>query len=179
MIIKNHLKYIIIFFGIILTILFLPKISSAATMNAVSCDWADMQAAINQAVGGDTVMVPAGSCAWNSAIVLNKSLFLIGAGTGNTIITGYAFNVANGINNWRISGFEFKDSGSIVTASQIGQSRSSTGNHNYRIDHNKFIGYDHWIQIDGHSAGVIDHNEFFGSSGTGIYILGDDEAAWT
>jgi len=61
----------------------------AATINAASCSQADVQAAINSAVDGDTVNIPAGTCEWgagNTFINVNKKVTLQAAGKGQTTI---------------------------------------------------------------------------------------------
>jgi len=69
--------------------LFLPLvITDAATINANSCSYADVSAAINSAQSGDIVNVPAGNCTWNSQLVITKGIVLKGAGIDSTIITG-------------------------------------------------------------------------------------------
>jgi hypothetical protein len=76
----------------------------------------------------------------------------------------------------RISGFSF--SGSSAIGMYVGANRSSVGSRNFRIDHCRFTGYGAWIEYDGHCTGVVDHNEFLKCTGEGMYIWGDDEAAW-
>lgn len=65
-----------------------PRSSWGATINAISCAQADVQAAINAARDGDTVIVPAGSCAWGSGISINgKGMHLKGISKGAVTIT--------------------------------------------------------------------------------------------
>lgn len=66
---------------------------NAATNFAKSCSQADVQAAINSASAGDTVIVPAGECTWTSGITFNKTVKLEGAGKDSTIITGTGSNL--------------------------------------------------------------------------------------
>ena len=61
--------------------------NTAGVVYAASCSLADVQAAITAADPCDTVMVPAGSATWASALLVDKPLLLIGAGIGQTIIT--------------------------------------------------------------------------------------------
>jgi hypothetical protein len=53
--------------------------SEAATINASSCSYEDIQAAITNAQSGDTVLVPAGNCTWNNQLVITKGIYLIGS----------------------------------------------------------------------------------------------------
>ena len=43
-------------------------------INARSCAQSDVQAAINTAIDGDVVDVPAGSCTWNSMVDAPNSI---------------------------------------------------------------------------------------------------------
>src|SRR5579859_2642983 len=87
----------------------------AATNSAVSASLSDVQAAVNAASPGDTVLVPAGKSTWSSSLSISKQINLIGAGNNATFITnaisgnGYLFSVslANG-NSFRVSGFYFE-----------------------------------------------------------------------
>ena len=75
--------------GILLGLL-LSALSSApayaATYTAASCSTSDVQAAINSAAGGDTVIIPAGSCAWTSGVTISgKGITVTGQGSGRII----------------------------------------------------------------------------------------------
>src|SRR5688572_13496595 len=62
--------------------------ASGATINAASLSSADVQTAINSAVDGDTVQMPAGSATWSTMVTwTGKGIHLKGAGTNATIIT--------------------------------------------------------------------------------------------
>ena len=89
---------------------------------------ADVQAAINAANPGDTVIVPAGSATWDSDLTINKSVKVIGAGIGKTIVSRGSGNCAvlMTANGARFSGFEFVSGGMTVR----GQG--------WRIDHVRF-----------------------------------------
>jgi hypothetical protein len=63
-----------------------PPSVAAATIDATSCSSAAVQAAINAAVDGDTVVIPSGNCAWTSGVTINgKGIELQGAGSGRII----------------------------------------------------------------------------------------------
>ncbi len=193
---KLKIIFTLLIFG---AIFLLPKVSLAATINAASCSQADVQAAINSASNGDTVVVPAGSCIWPyPRIVINKSLAIIGAGIDVTTITGAGFKVIRGTDNWRISGFTFDNqwyttdiTGSIqVSGSPYGPGSELAGCKNFRIDHNKFMHYGPQlssgcangyssIRIVGFSYGVIDNNQFYDSKSESIIYCGDGDASWT
>jgi len=61
---------------------------SAVLINADSCIQQDVQAAINQAVDGDSVRIPFGSCTWTTPVnIIDKNVAIIGAGQGLTNIS--------------------------------------------------------------------------------------------
>jgi len=64
-----------------------PLAAEAQTVNAASCSSTDVQNAINTAVAGGTVSVPAGNCTWSNLVTLSKAITLNGAGAGVTKIT--------------------------------------------------------------------------------------------
>lgn len=131
-----------------------------------------INAVIQSAEAGDTINVPAdtGSVIWSSYVYINKPIKIIGPGqnpngTHKLKIKWsgyYAFEIANGVNDWRVSGFEF-DTTSGQLAINI---TNSTG---WRVDNNKFInthstdtGVFVRTQVttsDAYMAGVIDNNE--------------------
>ena len=58
-----------------------------AARTAATCAFADVQAALDGASGGDTVRVPAGNCDWGGATVKSPAgVWLRGAGKGQTTI---------------------------------------------------------------------------------------------
>jgi PKD repeat protein len=64
----------------------LITVRQPGTITAASPSYADVKAAVDSAVSGDTVIVPAGSATWNSQLVITKGIYLIGAGMANTVI---------------------------------------------------------------------------------------------
>jgi hypothetical protein len=59
----------------------------AASITASSCSTASVQAAINAAAHGDTVVIPAGACTWTSGIAVSKQITLTGQAAGAVHIT--------------------------------------------------------------------------------------------
>jgi hypothetical protein len=60
--------------------------ANAAVLVAASCNSADVQAAINSAASGDTVVIPNGTCAWTSGVtIFGKGIKLQGGGSGRII----------------------------------------------------------------------------------------------
>lgn len=71
----------------------------AATQRAASCSTSAVQAAVNAANNGDTVLIPDGSCSWTSGISTNKQIWIRaenytptkgGSASRNVIITNNA-----------------------------------------------------------------------------------------
>jgi hypothetical protein len=60
--------------------------AGAATIAAASCNAADVQAALNRTLAGDTVSVPAGTCAWTTGVTWTApaNVTVAGAGTSAT-----------------------------------------------------------------------------------------------
>ena len=60
--------------------------ADAATLSAASCSSADVQTAINNALNGDLVVIPGGTCNWTSGVTINgKRIKLQGGGSGRII----------------------------------------------------------------------------------------------
>lgn len=159
------------------------------TIEAQSCSQQDVQAAINQAQDGDTVIVPEGNCIWTtpatrtpSVEVNNKSIVIKGAGIDQTIIvdnTGTAhretpFDI-NGVGGkpFRITGFTF--TGNCSSKGVI----NFHGTRNWHVDHNKFDclgGRGLWVGAD--SYGVVDHCSFINTD-QGVASFGSGDESWT
>ncbi|MCK4233684.1 hypothetical protein KAX75_04595, partial [candidate division WOR-3 bacterium] len=115
---KKALLFKAILFSITICLFvgFFGKSANAATINAASCEQADVQAAITDASPEDTVLVPAGNCTWNSVLTIAKGIYLIGAGDGVTNITctssdtyiiTYQPSDLSANHSFRVSGFTF------------------------------------------------------------------------
>jgi hypothetical protein len=145
---------------------------SSPTWKAANASVTEIQACITAANAGDTINVPAGtgSAAWSTYVNINKAVKIIGPGqnpdgTYKLKITwsgSYAFRNASGVNDWRVSGFEF-DTATSQLAVDI---YDSTG---WRIDHTKYHntaskGTGTFVRTgittsDAIMGGVIDNNE--------------------
>ena len=67
--------------------------ANAAVIAATSCSSAAVQAAINSAASGDTVVIPGGSCTWTSGVTISgKGVILRGQSPGQVTINN---NVTN------------------------------------------------------------------------------------
>jgi hypothetical protein len=58
---------------------------AAATIVAKSCAQADVQAAIEAARPGDTVLLPPGTASWNRSVTISKPIHLKGSGAGGFV----------------------------------------------------------------------------------------------
>lgn len=162
-----------------------PVLPTAVTViTAASCGASDVQAAIDLAVDTNIVDVPSGSCTWpavapNIVSIVNKNIWVRGAGVGSTIITadtgGTRFfhytitNAAKGAS--QISGITFRGtlgSGSAgIRIDSSGLNAIPTGR--WRMHH---LAFDlttlpsNGIGIWGVNYGVIDHVDWGGWQGT-------------
>lgn len=107
---KRNMASILIYAGAI--VLFLINSSArTATISASSCALSAVQAAVNSASPGDTILVPSGNCSWSGGVSLTKGVTVLGAGKNSTIITQKGANFfsikGNGSGNFRISNMKF------------------------------------------------------------------------
>jgi len=183
---------IIIFFGLLLSV----GTGHTATYTALSCEnktgQTDVQDAVNSASDGDTVIVPAGSCSWDTALEITKIIRLRGAGVGLTNITS---GVATGVNSYTIkydpvnatadylfevTGFSFTIPGQR-NGLVIYQSHSTTAElKKTRIHHNIFtnntLGYYVFTAQANFDSAVVDNNTFNGFQS--FQIGGKDTDTW-
>jgi hypothetical protein len=156
----------------------------AATLKAASCSSSDVQAAINAASDGDTVLVPAGSCSWSPQVKLNKAITLQGGNGGTTTITSAAAVVLTPGTGapTRLTGFTFTGFGTANDGDvRINTSSQTTA---YRVDHNVFINSSNptFIAQWGIGPGLIDHNSLTCAQGEMIHNAAQgpsDNSGWT
>ena len=117
-------------------------LNRAAVVPVSSCAQAAVQAAINSAQNGDTVLVPAGTCTWSSSVTISgKGITLQGAGIDRTIIRdGTANNLLSITANpafamTRVTGFTF-DANGTTKANNAGTLTvfGSNGGGRFRLD---------------------------------------------
>ncbi len=150
---------------------------------AASCNQTNVLTAINVSSDGDTVTVPAGTCAWNTLTISNKSISLIGAGitTGTTpgcggcatqITGGKVFTINTKSTGgtpagfFRLAGFQFtSDGGGCSGATNDAWSYVQGSSSNIRLDHNTWVSNVGVpcpvLTLNAYStafAGVADHN---------------------
>jgi len=127
---RDRRKAISTFSTILLGIWLSVLPAAAKTITAASTSQADVAGAIASASTGDTVNIPAGTSTWTSAIAVTKSISIIGAGVGNTVLINSTssgqgleipiFNLEPGDNNlMRVSAIYFRDSADAMTADGI------------------------------------------------------------
>ena len=132
------------------TLLMLPCQAYSAVITAASASYAHVSAAVSSASAGDTVNVPAGTETWDTQLLITKSLYLIGAGVGNTVIKNgivpadtmiyyYPLDYEIGDQPFRLSGFTFDANGDRVLSLGSGKSAPFTRQTKVRVDHNSFI----------------------------------------
>jgi hypothetical protein len=145
----------------------------AAVVNASDCSRTHVEAAINSASTGDTVIIPSGTSQWDSPIPVQKEISIQGAGVDSTIIERQGFTV-DSIDNWRITGMTFNGEAQAIRPMTIKNSK------NWRIDHIKFYDYNCNIAgIQKYSYGLIDHCDFLDVAGEIINITSyDGYDAW-
>jgi hypothetical protein len=160
---------------------------------AASCAQGDVQAAVDVAQDGDTVIVPPGTCVWvtpgsmkpavqigkqtgwNPPTFESKMITLRGAGIGQTVIVdqtlhGYnesailVFTVLG--KSVRVTGFTIDRPGQKAEKGSINVNGTGQA---WRIDHCEFINArrGNGIVASGDSYGVVDHCEFTTDSSPG------------
>lgn len=170
----------------------------AGVILAGSCERDSVQAAIDKAYDGDTVLVPAGTGIWNSAVTIgrqltwgenptfeSKQIVLQGAGKDRTIIInsgsygGTLLSIIGVADKFiRVTGFTFKG---VLRQSTTWPAINLNGKI-WRIDHCKFDCSDitPWQQGRGlivSGRGIIDHCDFLNSYQS-IAPFGDGDASW-
>ena len=176
----KHAKTNFVLLVVAVMTLFLASVGLAATNTAANASLAAVQAAVNVAVPGDTVLVPPGSATWAGTLIVQKSINLIGAGTNATFITNgtantLSFLIIVALTNgtaFHISGFYFDcnwtdGGGGIDIVAKVYQPFYNDVS-GFRIDHCVFARcfYNYGapanrpIQCSGRIWGVVDHCQF-------------------
>ena len=148
-------------------------------------DQASVASCISMAVSGDTINVSAGSAAWSTKVTLDKSISLIGAGEGSTVITDdvsddnmLAIGAGSTPITPRVSGMTIKgfNTSKVNLDATVAVAGISEGL-GFRLDH---ITFDN-ILITGIGTqdsvwGVVDHctfNMVVTATGWAIYLTND------
>jgi hypothetical protein len=162
-----------------------PIGTQAATISAASPSSQDVSAAVARANNGDTVQVPAGTATWTSGITISKNIYLIGAGSSQTIITAQADSIITWKpvidDKFRLSGFRFNGLGFKNIIHIIGPATQA------RIDHCIFYQGDSGVTTNyigsgatGRVAGVVDHCSFYNMARAAFVcdIRATDTTSW-
>jgi len=155
---------------------------AANTLAAASCARAAVAAAVASASDGDTVRIPAGTCAWTTQLDITKGIALIGDGTTRTILQDSvpkdgSFNsslirfVVNEPKTFRLSGLTIQGVTTDPSVFNKGHVRLAGTSKSFRIDHVSFTDQQTGgIKIEGYLFGVIDHSVFSGSYKQGVVV---------
>jgi hypothetical protein len=168
----------------VLAALLFAASSAAQTrmITAASPSLADVRRAIASAVDGDTVIVPAGTAAWTSALTIKKGITIQGQTTVNsdtgvcndlTILQdnlacrggcpggeGFFHCTVNTGQALRITGITMTSTGGLTTTGGVNGSVRVSGNSTQvRLDHLHFTNLFHanYVAIYGTIRGVADH----------------------
>lgn len=146
----------------------------AGSIQATTCNSSDVQAAINSASDGDTVLIPPGTCTWTTQVYMSsaKAITVRGAGIGMTTIldnvpkgtglyTSTLWNITTALGKtFRLTGMTIQglvtpDTYNKGTVMFQGTSQA------VRVDHIKFSQpSSSAIRFYGHIYGVVDHCDF-------------------
>ena len=158
-----------LFYLFTLTLLISLPVSAALY---VPGQYATIQAAVNAAVPGDTILVGAGTYYEN--VTIPQSLYIIGQGMWSTTVdaggANKCFHVTQS-NTWgKISGFTLTNSGTGFTGGTAngGMCLQTSGSGNWEISRNHFKEHPD-IGILSFDNGSIHHNVFEACGGGGSY----------
>lgn len=157
---------------------------------AASCIDVDVQAAIDEASDGHTVLVPPGACIWDARVdIIGKGITLQGAGVGQTVITEdvLAFNAleivpSNAHSVIRVTGLTFDRNGTDKSGNSgtINISGVADASNAFRVDNIELLelgGTGIGIFMNGFEiSGVFDNCTIQMNSGSGdksIRLFGD------
>jgi len=199
---KSPLKVLLSVEGIVyflfftVSLLFALAAQASSTITASTCNGPDVQAAINVAKDGDTVVIPAGRCTWTQTVTVgkvvsqspiqmqSKSITIQGAGMDQTIIVdnvpkpaatgGPIFRLitkSRGLT--RLTGLTVD--GGTGPADPHGRPMVTLGgfSQTWRLDHLRFITTNNFaVGIYGFTFGVMDHCIFdLNNWKHGVYVF--------
>ena len=130
---------------------------------------AELEAAIDAASDGDTIVIGAGTCSMSNIVISDKNITIKGGGAGVTNITaegGFGQWITNGSNSptWRLSGISFSGTGQIIPLT-VWADQAAAWRGPFRIDHCEF-NYPAGgasVYLFGPIYGLIDHCKFVSS----------------
>jgi hypothetical protein len=167
--------------------------TSGATITSADCTAANVQAAINSAANGDTVVIPAGTATWTNQVIVSKGITIQGAGIGQTILTDGTNNPymgrlwLNGFGNNFVCVHDMTlaaDTNSANNNGWIDLGKSTQTNasfHIYNVDFTNI--WRRGAQTWGDIGGCIDHCTFesalnIAGNATGVSFNGDSCNSW-
>jgi hypothetical protein len=169
---------------IVVAVLALVSVAQARTITAASCSQANVQTAINAAVAGDTVVIPAGTCTWTTQVswTAPANVTLQGAGSQTTTGGGDVTVIIDGVvrgsdiatlsittnasGTFRLTAITFRGNGNSNTWSDNGTVRIGGTSQQVRIDHVHFDRLRRQpLSLFG-IYGVVDHSLFDMVTGT-------------
>lgn len=159
---------------------------STGVVYAATCSSTDVQAAVDAASDGFTVVLPAGSCAWTAVAgaaavaISQKSITLQGAGADQTILSAtVSTGLATALRIDAGSGRPVRLTGVTLstTSASIELLTVAGASQTVRIDHNKFDAPTAVtaVHVAGALYGVIDHNTFHNAS---AIVEDDGDGSW-
>jgi hypothetical protein len=141
------------------------------TLAATDCSAGAVQAAIDAAHNGDTIIIPAGTCTWSSKVSIpgTKAMTLRGEGIDRTVIvdaiaSGPALDIVVGSGIVRVTALSLSLRGVDKTGLNASVNITGAGMDRFRIDHVHFReirARGILVRLFGSIlSGVIDHNTF-------------------
>jgi hypothetical protein len=163
---------------------------AGAEQQAAGCDSASVQAAIDAASDGDTVVIPAGACTWTEQVSITQGITVRGAGEEATVLTADGTTLFSMVGQGR--GARLTGLGLAGTAPQYGALVYVNGEYSaLRIDHIAvtnvsapsstvrvfWLGYDNIFTSTPAIRGVLDHITLSTNApGNFIMLYGKDDA---
>lgn len=188
----KNVKVIVAFVTLAISFLFISN-AGAATINATSCSQSAVQAAVNSAADGDTVVIPDGTCTWTSGITVDqsssrKSLTIRGLHDCTVDAKGRPTSCQTNITNFflgytGVDGKAFRLSNFRMIGGNVGNLISIRGTgKSWRIDHIYFdtvaassrIIYINEVGATDVTYGVIDSNTIINPSNTFLHYQPDN-----
>lgn len=173
----------------------------AATINAVSCSQADVQAAIDVASDGDMILLPSGNCTWNSHIDWTKGGTI--QGSGESVLSGTVITANNSLifhltadgGNFRLTNLRLQGTGGsegLIDNSLLAFGGSSldglTGGswNSLRVDHltihYNYGGYSinlgPWYTFTSSPKALFDHITYISSGTAGFMKMWGNNNSW-
>jgi len=151
-------------------------VGQASSTIRVPTDYPTIQAGINAATSGDTVIVDSGTYYEN--IVVNKTVTLIGQNKATTIIDGNGIGkvVTIAASYVNLTGFTIRRSGEslLLRESGVFLDFRSVGS---RVSDNIVVDNYHGIFLESSTGNVVSFNNVSANTGRGIYLSSSSENA--